>query len=66
MDYKFSTKRIQSYMSSLCGEYCIYFSHLKCLGYSFKEIMDTFSDDLKANDLKVDLFVKTLIQDLFV
>ena len=63
--YMFNTKRLQSFMSPLCGEFCVYFCHYRCLGYSFVDIVDMFGDNLKLNDVKVELFVNNLIQDLF-
>ena len=63
--YVYSTRRLQSFMSPLCGEFCVYFSHHRCLGYSFVDVVNMFSDNLKVNDAKVELFVNKLIQDLF-
>ena len=64
-NYVYSTKRLQSYMSALCGEFCVYFCHHRCLGYSFVEIINMFSHNLQLNDVKVELFVNRLIEDLF-
>ena len=59
--YKFTTVRIQAEESIKCGEFCIFYAHHRCMGYSFEEILKMFSDtDLRSNDIKVEHFVNNL------
>lgn len=51
--YKMNLKRIQG-NSNFCGNYCIFFSFLRCKNYSMSNILDLFSDNLELNDVLVD------------
>ena len=46
-------KQIQGFLSSVCGQYCLYYLYNKCRGRSVVE----FGDDLPANDAVVTEFV---------
>ncbi len=54
--FKFNFKRLQNYGSDVCAKYCIFYSYLKCRGYTFKDIMELFSNDLLLNDVKAEYF----------
>ena len=58
--YRYNPKIIQGLFSDTCGQFCIYVLHFQCLGYDWKDIMSSFSDNLHANDLKVKKFVDRL------
>jgi len=58
-NYKYNTMRIQNDGSDMCGGYCIYYIILRNLGYSMKEVVNTFSSvSLEDNDNKVKLFLR--------
>ena len=48
--YSYNTKRLQAHGTDTCGKYCIFFCVLKSMGYSFKDILDSFGPDLIEND----------------
>ena len=54
--------RIQNYDSDLCGVYCIYFVILRDMGLSMKQIMTTFTDDLKKNDAVMKDFFQDIME----
>lgn len=61
--YQYSTSRIQSETSSVCGHYCIYFIEKRNKGFSMKNIMHDFSvSRLHENDRLVSDYVKQLHQ----
>ena len=64
--YLYTCKRLQSNDSNVCGMYCIYFTYQKCLGKSFDEIIRSFTNNCKDNDLKVYLFVQDLCKTYFI
>lgn len=43
--------------SQLCGIYSLYYILMRDKGYTFEQIMDTFSKDLKENDLLMQRFI---------
>ncbi len=54
-----NTRRIQSYTSTVCGQYCIYFLYQRSLALSFYHIILSFhSFDFNWNDHQVAHFVK--------
>ena len=57
--YKCNTETLQSSLSSVCGEFCIYFIAHRARGYSMSKIVNTFGSDKIKNDNKVFTFVKT-------
>lgn len=54
--YRFNTKRLQASDSNLCGQYCLLFCYFKSRNFSFKEILDLFSDNYELNDKIVKYF----------
>jgi hypothetical protein len=54
-----NTTRVQSVISSCCGNYCIFYTYFKTHGFSMKEIMNCFIDDTAFNDLMVQRFVSS-------
>ena len=42
LNYTFSNNKLQSLTSSVCGDYCITFLHLRIRNYSFSQIINLF------------------------
>ena len=55
----YQKKLLQSLMSNVCGEYCIYFIS-EIVNSSLKNVISVFSGDLKSNDNYVFEYVKQL------
>ena len=53
-----NTKRLQSFASSSCGEFALFFAYWRCRNYSFRKILQMFSTDLEQNDFLVQSFYK--------
>ena len=56
-DWMWSSVRLQAPYSSVCGQYCIFFLHHRCKGYTMSEITNQFSNNLVDNDTMVCQFV---------
>lgn len=56
-NYVRSELRLQSFITRFCGHYCIFYSFLKYLGYSFEDILNCFTDDNTLNDIIAHKFV---------
>lgn len=56
-DYIFNERILQSPLSTVCGQYCIYFLYKRCTGKSFKNIMKCFTRNTRRNDAFVTNFV---------
>lgn len=54
---EFNPMRLQSPVSSVCGQYCIYYLYSKCSGRSLKDLLLSFIPNQLCNDLKVHQFV---------
>ena len=52
-------RKLQSDLSHVCGQYCIFFLSHKARGYSMNKIVQLFGNDTVLNDSKVLWFVKT-------
>ena len=46
----YNNKIIQSPFSITCGGHCINFIILKSIGYSFKDVINTYSNNKEIND----------------
>jgi len=63
--------RLQSSDSTVCGQYCMYFILLRAYGYSFQDIMSSFTKNTAFNDKFVCKFInkffrlKTTVQDKY-
>ncbi len=58
-EWTFSTCKLQSAWSSVCGQYCVFYLSHKARGYSMNKIVQLFSNNTTLNDTKVSHFVKT-------
>ena len=54
--YLTNTSRVQSFVSSSCGVFCLFYCYYRCRGYSFSDIMSVFSDELLVNEVLVTSF----------
>ena len=51
--------QLQSIITSTCGAYCVLYIKLRCMGASFCDFINMFTDDKIQNDLKAYLSVLT-------
>ena len=58
--YIYNPKIVQGLFSNTCGHFCIYVLYYKCLEYDWDDIMNSFSDDSRVNDMYVRRFVSLL------
>lgn len=54
-------KRLQSSLTTVCGQYCLFYLMCRCRGFSMEQIHQTFHRDLLSNDE----FVYDFINDRF-
>lgn len=57
---KRNTVQLQSYFSSTCGQFCLYFILWRCRGVTFENIMSAFDECKETNDFLVTTFVNGL------
>ena len=48
--YKWNTKRLQSFNSLVCGQYCLMFLYYMSHGYTMEKFCSMFSDNCTNND----------------
>ena len=53
---------IQSDLTTVCGQYAMFFVYNRCIGKSYSDILKLFSKDIYANDRMVQLFVNRTFQ----
>lgn len=56
-EIEMNSKAYQSEKSQVCGHFCLYFSDLRCQGMDYSTCLQTFTEDLSANELRVGQFV---------
>jgi len=56
-DLEFNPMRLQSNVTSVCGQYCIYYLYAKCNDCSLNDILLSFIPNQLCNDRKVHHFV---------
>lgn len=54
--FQYNNRRVQAYHSDTCGLYCLFFCYFRCRGYSFRDIMNMFSENLQVNEHVVNYF----------
>ncbi len=57
-EYKYNDVTLQDFNTTVCGQYCIYFLHFRCQGYTMNEIIDFLNKKPNKNDVLVRDFVK--------
>lgn len=55
--WSFNEKRLQGGLTTVCGQYCIYYLYRRCRGLSMSNIVQYFSSDYDRNDYTVARFV---------
>ena len=55
-----NSKRFQSPLSNVCGQYCIAYVLFRCNGFPTRTVINLFGTDLVANDCRVFDWVKQL------
>ena len=56
--YQYNNVRLQNYLTDTCGLYCIYFSYYISRGWTLRQILSRFSDNLYKNEYIVKKFCK--------
>lgn len=57
VSWNYNQRRIQSYFSSTCGHYCIFFLFCRSKGLSLSKIMSFFSKNTAENDNMIRMFI---------
>ena len=60
--YRYNSQRLQGRDSEMCGQYCVYYVWMRNRGYSMKEIVNSFSENLAHNDKIVSQFYNKLLR----
>ena len=61
-EWTHNSKRLQSPLSNVCGQYCVAYVLLRCNGFPMKTFINIFGTDLVANDCRVFDWLKQLRQ----
>ena len=59
---KYNTKRLQSFYTTVCGQYCLYFIWKRCHGQSMETILQSFGENTTLNDLIVNSTVNNVFE----
>ena len=54
--YKYNGKRVQDYISETCGRFCLIYYYFRARNFTFEEILNMFTDNLKLNEIIVSTF----------
>lgn len=60
--WTYNHRCLQSLMSSMCGQFCVYFITNRNRGKSLSKIVNSFSNKLNVNDHRVSEFVRRLLR----
>ncbi|RLJ22614.1 hypothetical protein DJ031_00500 [bacterium endosymbiont of Escarpia laminata] len=60
VEWTHNSKRLQSPVSNVCGQYCVAYLMFRCRGLPMKEFVKGFGTDLVANDCRVFDWLKLL------
>jgi hypothetical protein len=58
--YMYNTLRLQADGTDVCGQYCIYYVIMRTFGFTFRNVINSFTNNKLCNDTFVDNFVKRL------
>ena len=61
-EWTHNSKRLQSPLSNVCGQYCVAFVMLRCNGFPMRTFINVFGTDLVANDCRVFDWLKQIRQ----
>ena len=53
LSWVYNTKRVQGAVSTVCGQYCIYYIMKRCRDQGLSRIMSVFGNDYRQNDQKI-------------
>jgi hypothetical protein len=56
----YNTTMLQNVLSVTCGNYCVLFVKMRCLGYSYIDFINLFTDITKINDFVISHLYKEL------
>lgn len=59
--YLFNSMRVQNVASKSCGLFCLFYCYFRCRDYTFKQIMEMFSENLALNEMTVHLFYRLTV-----
>ena len=59
-EWTHNSKRLQSPLSNVCGQYCVAYIMLRCKGSPMRTFVNAFHTDLVANDCRVFDWIKLL------
>lgn len=59
IEWEYNSKQIQAPLTSVCGQYCLYFLYHRARGVSMREIVQRFGQDKLENDKLVMEFVNS-------
>ena len=54
--FQYNDARVQAFHSDTCGQFCLFYCYFRCRGYTFREVMNMFSDNLLVNEHIVKYF----------
>ena len=57
IQWQYNNRQLQAPLTSVCGQYCILFLHLRCRNVSMQSILSQFGIDLVKNDRCVINFI---------
>ena len=63
VDWQTSERRLQSFSSATCGQYCVCFLHFLTRNVLLRDFLKLFADDLMENDEIVVSFVNGLYDE---
>ena len=63
-EYTCSIKRIQHPMSTVCGQYCLFFIYMRCKGWCMKKILLLFTSK-EEHPLINDVMINSAVEKLF-
>ena len=55
---RYSTRQVQDFASTTCGQHCVFFLNYIAKGLSYEDVMSKYCLDLIKNDNMVSTFVK--------
>ena len=56
--WQYNAQRIQGPLSTVCGQYVLYYLLHRCRGWTLTNILEQFTDDLSFNDFLVNDFIE--------
>jgi hypothetical protein len=57
-NYIYNASQLQSFLSTVCGQYSVFYIWKKSCGWTLQDIVNKFSDDCLANDIIVNTIIE--------